>query len=83
MKEQNCYDNYLRVGFNNMVTKYLFTLEADGFIKPMTKEEYRNWTMRVVKHNHKNPDDQVSYEVNWKDDIYRVKLLDLKVDNEG
>jgi hypothetical protein len=74
MKEQKCYDNYLRVGFNKMI---------DSFINPMTKEEYRNWTMCVAKHNHENPDDQVSYEVNWKDDVYRVKLLDLKVDNEG
>jgi|TARA_R110001599_G_scaffold22638_3_gene83494 hypothetical protein len=55
----------------------------DGFINPMTKEEYRKWTNCVAKHNHDNPDDQVSYEVNWKDDVYKVKLLDLKVDNEG
>jgi hypothetical protein len=49
----------------------------------MTKEEYRKWTNCVAKHNHDNPDDQVSYEVNWKDDVYKVKLLKLKVDNEG
>ena len=55
----------------------------DGFINPMTKEEYREWTNCVTKHNHDNPDNQISYEVNWKDNVYKVKLLKLKVDNEG
>jgi len=55
----------------------------EGFVSPMDREGYKKWTEHVVKHNHDNPDDQISYEVNWKDDIYKVKILNLKVDKEG
>jgi hypothetical protein len=55
----------------------------DTELTPMTKEEFRAWEDYVIKYNHDNPTDQMAYEVNWKDDIYKVKLLNLKVDNEG
>ena len=50
----------------------------------MTKEEYRVWEDYVINYNHSNPTDQISYEVTFvNNDIYEVKLLDLKVDREG
>ena len=52
-------------------------------LTPMNKEEYRVWENYVIKYNEDNPTDQIAYEVNWKDNIYKVKLLSLKVDNEG
>tara|TARA_R110002020_G_scaffold275079_1_gene490336 strand:- start:72 stop:245 length:174 start_codon:yes stop_codon:yes gene_type:complete len=55
----------------------------EGFVNPMDKDSYRRWTEHVVKHNHDNPNNQIAYEVMWKDDTYKVKILDLKVDNEG
>ena len=51
--------------------------------KKLSKNEYINWTNFVQEHNHDNPTDQIAYEVTWKDDNYKVKLLNLKVDNEG
>ena len=49
----------------------------------MTKEEYRVWEDYVINYNHRNPTDQISYEVTFiNNDIYEVKLLDLKVDRE-
>jgi hypothetical protein len=50
--------------------------------KELSKNEYRNWSNFVQQHNHENPTDQIAYEVSWKDDIYSVTLLDLKVDKE-
>ena len=55
----------------------------DTVLTPMNKEEYRVWENYVIKYNEDNPTDQIPYEVNWKDNIYKVKLLSLKVDNEG
>ena len=55
----------------------------DTELTPMSKEEFRAWEDYVIKYNHDNSTDQIAYEVNWKDDIYKVKLLNLKVDNEG
>ena len=55
----------------------------DTVLTPMNKEEYRVWENYVIKYNEDNPTDQIAYEVNWKDNIYKVKLLNLKVDNEG
>ncbi len=55
----------------------------DTVLTPMNKEEYRVWENYVIKYNEDNPTDQIAYEVNWKDNIYKVKLLSLKVDNEG
>ena len=55
----------------------------EGFVNPMDKDSYRKWAEHVVKHNHNNPNNQIAYEVMWKDDTYKVKILDLKVDNEG
>jgi hypothetical protein len=53
-------------------------------LTPMTKEEYRVWEDYVINYNHRNPTDQISYEVTFiNNDIYEVKLLDLKVDREG
>ncbi len=51
--------------------------------KKLSKNEYINWTNFVQEHNHDNPTDQIAYEVTWNDDNYKVKLLNLKVDNEG
>lgn len=51
--------------------------------KEISKNEYRNWTNFVQQHNHDNPNDQICYEVVWKDDIYNVKIIELDVDNEG
>ncbi len=51
--------------------------------KKLSKNEYINWTNFVQEHNHDNPNDQIAYEVTWNDDNYKVKLLNLKVDNEG
>ena len=51
--------------------------------KELSKNEYRNWTNFVQQHNHDNPNDQICYEVVWKDDIYNVKIIELDVDNEG
>ena len=55
----------------------------DTVLTPMNKEEYRVWENYVIKYNEDNPTAQIAYEVNWKDNIYKVKLLSLKVDNEG
>ena len=55
----------------------------DTVLTPMNKEEYRVWENYVIKYNEDNPTDQIAYEVNWKDNIYKVKLLSLKIDNEG
>ena len=43
--------------------------------KELSKNEYRNWTNFVQQHNHDNPNDQICYEVVWKDDIYNVKII--------
>ena len=51
--------------------------------KELSKNEYRNWTNFVQQHNHDNPNDQICYEVVWKDDIYNVKIIELWVDKEG
>lgn len=48
--------------------------------KKLSKNEYRNWTNFVEQHNHDNPNDQICYEVVWKDDIYNVKIIELDVD---
>jgi len=55
----------------------------DTVLTPMNKEEYRVWENYVIKYNDDNPTNQIVYEVNWKDNIYKVKLLSLKIDNEG
>ena len=55
----------------------------DTVLTPMNKEEYRVWENYVTKYNEDNPTNQIAYEVNWKDNIYKVKLLSLKIDNEG
>ena len=55
----------------------------DGFLNPMNKEEFRMWEDYIITYNHNNPTDQIAYEVTWKDDNYKVKVLNLKVDNEG
>ena len=55
----------------------------DTVLTPMNKEEYRVWENYIIKYNEDNPTDQIAYEVNWKDNIYKVKLLSLKIDNEG
>jgi hypothetical protein len=49
--------------------------------KELSKNEYRNWTNFVQQHNHDNPNDQICYEVVWKDDIYNVKIIELDVDS--
>ena len=51
--------------------------------KEISKNEYRNWTNFVQQHNHDNPNDQICYEVVWKDDIYNVKIIELDVDNDS
>ena len=50
--------------------------------KELSKNEYRNWTNFVQQHNHDNPNDQICYEVVWKDDIYNVKIIELGVDRK-
>ena len=50
--------------------------------KELSKNEYRNWTNFVQQHNHDNPNDQICYEVVWKDDIYNVKIIELDVDRK-
>ena len=50
--------------------------------KELSKNEYRNWSNFVQQHNHDNPNDQITFGVSWKDEIYIVTLLDLKVDKE-
>jgi len=50
--------------------------------KELSKNEYRNWTNFVEQHNHDNPNDQICYEVVWKDDVYNVKILELGVDRK-
>lgn len=50
--------------------------------KELSKNEYRNWTNFVQQYNHDNPNDQICYEVVWKDDIYNVKILELGVDRK-
>ena len=44
---------------------------------PMSKEEFRVWQDYVRQYNHDNPDMQIAYEVRWKDDDYKVKLLNI------
>ena len=51
-------------------------------LTPMSKEEFRCWESYIVQYNYDNPKDQIAYEVSWKDEIYSVTLLDLKVDKE-
>ncbi len=58
-------------------------MREDCKLTPMTKEEYRVWEDYIISYNHSNPTDQIAYEVTWKDDNYKVKLLNLKVDKEG
>lgn len=59
-------------------------VREDCKLTPMTKEEYRVWEDYVINYNYNNPNDQISYEVTFvNNDIYEVKLLDLKVDREG
>jgi hypothetical protein len=55
----------------------------DTELTPMTKEEFRAWEDYVIKYNYDNSTDQIAYEVVWNKDEYKVKLLNLKVDNEG
>ena len=50
--------------------------------KELSKNEYRNWTNFVEQYNHDNPNDQICYEVVWKDDIYNVKIIELGVDRK-
>ena len=50
--------------------------------KELSKNEYRNWTNFVQQHNHDNPNDQICYEVVWKDDIYNVEIINLGVDRK-
>ena len=59
-------------------------MREDCKLTPMTKEEYRVWEDYVINYNYNNPNDQISYEVTFvNNDIYEVKLLNLKVDREG
>ena len=55
-------------------------ITKDTELTPMSKEEFRAWEDYVIKYNHDNSTDQIAYEVTWKDDNYKVKLLNLKVD---
>ncbi len=55
----------------------------DTELTPMTKAEYRAWEDYVRKYNHNNPKEPICYELTWNKDEYKVKLLDLRVDNEG
>ena len=50
--------------------------------KELSKNEYRNWTNFVQQYNHDNPNDQICYEVVWKDDVYNVKIIELGVDRK-
>ena len=50
--------------------------------KKLSKNEYINWTNFVEQYNHDNPNDQICYEVVWKDDIYNVKIIELDVDRK-
>ena len=50
---------------------------------PMNKEEFRVWQDYVRQYNHDNPDMQIAYEVRWKDDDYKVKLLNIGLYKEG
>jgi len=50
--------------------------------RELSKNEFRNWTDFVRKHNHENPKDQICYEVRWKDDIYNVEIINLGVDRK-
>ena len=50
--------------------------------KELSKNEYRNWTNFVQQHNHDNPNDQICYEVVWKNDIYNVEIINLGVDRK-
>jgi|TARA_B110000259_G_scaffold128941_1_gene145591 hypothetical protein len=47
----------------------------EGFLTTMNKEEYRVWQDWIIKYNHNNPTDEITYEVNWDDDTYKVKLF--------
>ena len=55
---------------------------VEGFITPMNKEDFKVWENYIVEHNHSNPKDIIAYEVTWNEDIYKVKLLNSRVDNE-
>ena len=52
-------------------------------LTPMSKEEYRAWEDYVRKYNEDNPKDQICYELTWNKDEYKVKSLNLRIDNEG
>ena len=55
-------------------------MKENCVLTPMSKEEHRCWESYIVQYNYDNPQDQIAYEVSWKDEIYSVTLLDLKVD---
>ena len=55
----------------------------DTKLTPMSEEEYRAWEHYVIEYNHNNPNDQICYEVSWNKDEYKVKLLNLKLDNDS
>ena len=57
-------------------------MKENCVLTPMSKEEFRCWESYIVQYNYDNPKDQIAYEVSWKDEIYSVTLLDLKVDKE-
>ena len=56
---------------------------TDTELTPMSEEEYRAWEHYVIEYNHNNPSDQIAYEVSWNKDEYKVKLLNLKLDNDS
>ena len=56
--------------------------EEDALFKDKNKEEFRVWQDYVLQYNHDNndnPDMQIAYEVRWKDDNYKVKLLNQQL----
>ena len=56
----------------------------NGFdLIPMNEEEYRVWEGWITKYNHNNTTYQIAYEVNWNGDVFKVKLLNSRVDTEG
>jgi len=58
-------------------------ITKDTELTPMSKEEFRAWEDYVIKYNHDNSTDQIAYEVVWNKDEYKVKLLNLKLDNDS
>ena len=58
-------------------------ITKDTELTPMSEEEYRAWEHYVIEYNHNNPTDQIAYEVSWNKDEYKVKLLNLKLDNDS